>query len=122
MNRMISIFRALSDLNRLKIMAALAKHAELCACQLTGLLQVSGATTSRHLGVLIAAGLIESRKDGRWVHYRLKADNGEFEIVMDWIKGEFSKSKEIKNCLNALKKLTACEPEIFCSNQRGDKK
>lgn len=114
---MISIFKALSDLNRLKLMAALTKHAELCACQLSGLLQVSGATTSRHLEILLAAGLINKRKDGRWVYYRLNADNEEFEAVMDWIKDEFSKSRDIENCLDTLEELTKCKPEIFCNNK-----
>lgn len=120
MDEMISTFKALSDLNRLKVLAALTKHAELCACQISALLQVSGATTSRHLEILIGAGLVDRRKDGRWVYYRLKTDNKDFGAVMDWIKSEFSKSKDIKNCLNSLKKIATCEPKSFCANQQNE--
>ena len=63
--------KALADRNRLRIVAALADYEELCACQLTELLGVSGATASRHLAQLTASGLLASRKDGRWVHYCL---------------------------------------------------
>ena len=117
MDKMISIFKALSDQNRLRILAALTMRAELCACQINELLQVSGATTSRHLDVLIAAGLIDKRKDGRWVYYRLKDGDGDFAPVMNWIKNEFSKSEDIKNCL---KTLTSCEPKSFCNNQKNE--
>ena len=117
MGKMVSIFKALSDQNRLRILASLTMYAELCACQITELLQVSGATSSRHLDVLIAAGLIDRRKDGRWVYYRLKADHDGFEPVMDWIKSEFSKSEDIENCSKALKKITACNLKTFCNNK-----
>ena len=65
MKEMISIFKALSDQNRLRVVAALTNCPELCACQITELLQVSGATGSRHLEILIAAGLVDRRKEGR---------------------------------------------------------
>lgn len=106
MEKMISIFKALSDQNRLRVLAALASCPELCACQITELLQVSGATISRHLEILIAAGLVSRRKEGRWVYYRLKTSNNDFEAVMDWIKNNFSKSADINNCLKTLKKIT----------------
>ena len=112
---MIIIFKALSDQNRLRILAALNKHPELCACQIVDMLQVTGATTSRHLGILIAAGLIKSRKNGRWVYYRLETASDEFQVVMDWMKEEFSKSQEIADCLEALDKIIACKPNSLCN-------
>lgn len=117
MNRMLSIFRALSDQNRLKVVAALTTHDELCACQIAELLQVTGATTSRHLDILISAGLVDRRKDGRWVYYRLKSEDENFKPVMSWIKNEFSESKDIKECLENLDKITACDLETFCRNK-----
>ena len=55
MKNILSVCRALSDRNRLRIVAALAVHDELCACQLTEMLTVSGATASRHLVYCLAA-------------------------------------------------------------------
>ena len=63
MDKLTAIFKALSDRNRLRIVSALMKCDELCACQLTELIQVTGATASRHMGVLISSGLVDSRKD-----------------------------------------------------------
>ena len=114
---MISILKALSDQNRLRVLAALTKYPELCACQLNGLLKVSGATTSRHLEILINAGLVDKRKDGRWVYYHLKYDDEDFIPVMDWLKREFSKSKDIKNNLDTLKEITSCDLKELCSNK-----
>lgn len=118
---MILIFKALSDQNRLKVLAALSRYPELCACQLIELLQVTGATTSRHLEILINANLVDRRKEGRWVYYRLKADNEDFEVVMNWIKKELSKSEDIQNCLNTLKDIAACNPKEFCAKSNGAK-
>jgi ArsR family transcriptional regulator len=63
----VELFKALSDMNRLRIVVALGRYEELCACQITELLQVTGATVSRHLGVLQHAGVLKSRKEGRFL-------------------------------------------------------
>lgn len=65
MDNLTALFKALADRNRLRIVGALLKYDELCACQIIELMQVTGATVSRYIGVLIASGLIGSRKDGR---------------------------------------------------------
>ena len=71
MNNTLEILKALSDRNRLRVVVALMHMDELCACQIVELLHVSGATASRHMSLLIHAGIVESRKDGRWVYYGL---------------------------------------------------
>jgi ArsR family transcriptional regulator len=65
-----SMFRALSDPVRIQIVALLS-HAELCVCHLQEFVQLPQPTVSRHLAVLRKEGLVEARKKGRWVHYRL---------------------------------------------------
>jgi len=67
----VNSLKALADGNRLRIVLALRDEGELCACQIVALLGVAGPTASRHLARLVDAGLLRSRKDGRWVHYRL---------------------------------------------------
>ncbi len=62
--------KALSDRTRLRILAALAIR-PLCVCELTDLLGTGQPSVSRHLGILRAAGLVEDRREGRWVRYRL---------------------------------------------------
>ena len=68
----LKIFGALSDESRLRMLFAL-RHGELCVCQLIELMGLSASTVSKHLSILRDAGLLESRKDGRWVYYRMAA-------------------------------------------------
>ena len=70
----LNITKALAEENRLRILLAL-DGAELCVCQLVELLELAPSTVSKHMSVLRQARLVESRKDGRWMHYRL-ADDG----------------------------------------------
>jgi len=64
-------FKALGDPIRLRLFQLLADHDELCVCHLTEALNLPQSTVSRHLGVLRHAGLVETRRDGKWMHYRL---------------------------------------------------
>ena len=50
MDGTVNLLKALSDTNRLRTVLALHRYEELCACQITELLQVTGETVSRHLG------------------------------------------------------------------------
>ncbi len=121
MNRILSICRALSDRNRLRVVAALAVHEELCACQLSEMLEVSGATASRHMAILIGCGLVDSRKAGRWVFYRLqeKSTAGEFAQVLAWLRAELGSSEEVARDMERLRAITRCSPEEFCREYRG---
>lgn len=66
----MTITRALTDENRVRILLAL-RDREMCVCQVTAFLDLSPSTTSKHLSILKQARLIESRKKGKWVYYRL---------------------------------------------------
>ncbi|MFC1468067.1 ArsR/SmtB family transcription factor [Verrucomicrobiota bacterium] len=119
MDQVLAVAKALSDSNRLKIVLALLEYDELCACQITELLQVTGATASRHLALLVAAGLLASRKEGRWVYYKLNAETIA-EPVLNWISGTLAGSAELSAVSAALKEIAAADPEELCRKQRGD--
>lgn len=70
MRELVNVMKALSDPGRLKVLKVLEAR-ELCACELIALLGLAQPTVSRHLKVLVDAGLITGRKVGSWVHYRL---------------------------------------------------
>ena len=70
MKQALRVFGALSDENRVRMLFAL-RHGELCVCQLIDLMGLSPSTVSKHLSILRDAGLLDSRKEGRWVYYRL---------------------------------------------------
>lgn len=64
------LFRALGDETRLRIVALLS-HGELCVCHLEKALDLSQPNASRQLGILKAAGVVDSRRDGTWVYYAI---------------------------------------------------
>lgn len=70
MTQYLSITKALSDSNRVRLLCAL-RGGELCVCQLIELLGLAPSTVSKHLSILNQANLVQNRKQGRWVHYRL---------------------------------------------------
>src|SRR5208283_5581400 len=65
-----TIFRALSDQTRLRILNLL-QGGELCVCEIVSVLEIPQPTTSRHLSYLRRAGLVVARKEGLWMHYRM---------------------------------------------------
>ncbi|OGI38411.1 MAG: hypothetical protein A2V91_01955 [Candidatus Muproteobacteria bacterium RBG_16_64_10] len=66
-----TLFQALSDATRLRILALLAAEDELCVCDLTRVLKLSQPMISRHLAFLREVGVVTDRRAGVWVHYRL---------------------------------------------------
>lgn len=64
------VFTALADETRLRILNLL-NEGELCVCDIIKILKEPQSKVSRHLSYLRRAGLVETRKDGLWVHYRL---------------------------------------------------
>ena len=75
------LFRALGDESRLRIVALLA-HGELCVCHLERALEMSQPTVSRHLGVLRGAGVVDYRRAGSWMYYRLTEQEHETVEMM----------------------------------------
>ncbi len=70
MEELVTIFKALADETRLRILKLLDDR-ELCVCDLVEALNTIQPRISFHLAVLKEAGLILDRKEGRWCHYRL---------------------------------------------------
>ena len=67
---LVGIYKALADETRLRILSLLA-HGEVCVCHIHGGLRLPQPTISRHLAYLRRAGLVEARREGVWMHYRL---------------------------------------------------
>lgn len=62
------MYKAFCDENRLRILDLL-KGGEHCACELLDGLQISQSTLSHHMKILVDAGIVSGRKDGKWMHY-----------------------------------------------------
>src|SRR5215470_8540809 len=96
------LFKALGDETRLRIVALLA-HGELCVCHLEAALGTPQSTTSRQLAVLRAAGVVETRRAGSWVHYRLAPQTDALckRLVRDLARG-FAARAELRRDLERL--------------------
>lgn len=119
MKKELKCFKALSDKNRLRVLLALCHYPELCACQLTELLGVTGATASRHMGLLLDTDLVTSRKEGRWVFYSLTAE-GKVHPVLLWAKKNVQNDAQVIADNSVLEEILTQNPEDLCRKQRGE--
>jgi len=117
MKAVLSVTKALSDGNRLRAVMALREMTELCVCQVTEMLGLAPATVSRHMSILQNAGLVENRKDGRWVYYRLSvaAKTEPIVTVMEWLGGSLDRSSEIRADRKYLRKIAKCGAAQYCA-------
>lgn len=120
MDKTLLKLKALADRNRLRVFGALTQYEELCACQITELLQVSGATVSRHLGILVTAGLVKSRKESRWVYFALDEGCDGMDNILDWLLSRLRLSDQMQADLEMLDGIMAVSKEDLCRQQRGE--
>jgi len=69
----IHLFKALSDSNRVMIVDMLS-CGELCACKILEKFNITQPTLSHHMKILCDSGLVNGRKDGKWMHYSLNTE------------------------------------------------
>jgi ArsR family transcriptional regulator len=72
LSEMETLFKALADATRLRILGLLLTG-EVCVCHIHESLKISQPKASRHLAYLRRAGLVDTRRDGLWIHYRMAA-------------------------------------------------
>jgi ArsR family transcriptional regulator len=71
MRTLTNVFKALSDETRLQMLGLLLKEGELCVCDFVDVLEITQSKASRHLRHLVNAGLLDDRRDGTWVYFRI---------------------------------------------------
>jgi ArsR family transcriptional regulator len=74
--RVAPLLKAMADPVRLRLVSLVAAHegGEACVCDLTGAFELSQPTISHHLKVLHETGLLDRRKRGTWVYYRVRPE------------------------------------------------
>jgi ArsR family transcriptional regulator len=82
MRNVTGLLEALTDPTRLRLLRLLRQE-ELCVCELVDALRIPQYKISRHLRRLRAAGLVEARRDGRWMHYRLNQRGTQAHLMHD---------------------------------------
>lgn len=75
------VFKALSDPKRLAILAQL-RSGEKCACVLQQPMELTQSGLSYHMKILCDSGLVESRQEGKWMHYRLSLSGREAAVEL----------------------------------------
>jgi ArsR family transcriptional regulator len=69
----VRMIKALADENRLAILELL-QDGEKCGCVILEQLNVTQPTLSHHMKILCDSGLVDSCKDGKWMHYSLSLE------------------------------------------------
>jgi ArsR family transcriptional regulator len=89
---------------------ALLVHGELCVCHLESALGISQPNCSRQLGILKAAGIVDSRRDGTWVYYRITdQEHASVKRVLDVLATTFGAARALRTDHARLKKN--CGPD-----------
>lgn len=103
-----TLFKALADATRLRILGLLLSG-EVCVCHIHESLKIPQSKASRHLAYLRSAGLVATRREGLWVHYRLAdADAQLVQTVEQAVRHVLSHVPEVRQDLARLEKRTGC--------------
>ena len=118
MREFMSLTKALSDDNRVRTLLAL-RRGELCVCQITELFGLAPSTISKHLSILFQAGLVVSRKDSRWIYYRLpgKAAPVAVREAIDWVEKALANNPQVAEDNKKLKRILKQDPAELCKRQ-----
>lgn len=112
------IANALSDPNRIRLLAA-CLDTERCVCQLVELIELSNASISKHLSALKQAGLLASRKDGRWVHYATPESPSPAAVSgLRFVRDHALHDETITADKAKLKQIDQIEPAELAKSQR----
>jgi ArsR family transcriptional regulator len=123
---MEGLFKALADATRLRILGLLLTG-EVCVCHIYQSLKIPQPKASRHLAYLRRSGLVETRREGLWIHYRLAAVADPVvaaisEAVqhalthMDVVRRDAERLQKKTGCCvpapHQIPGLSCCEPEL----------
>lgn len=118
MRQFMNITKALADENRVRMLLAL-RDGELCVCQITELFGLAPSTVSKHLSILYQAGLVNARKNGRWMHYSLPGKTADASIreLLRWLQTAIGDDPQVASDAERLKKILAIDPAELARKQ-----
>jgi ArsR family transcriptional regulator len=106
------LFRALADPTRLRLLNLIADR-EICVCYFVEILKTSQPKISRHLAYLRKAGIVASRRDGKWMHYRLAVPRDEVAAkILRETLGHLRGKPEMQRDIARLSSV-CCAPQKF---------
>jgi ArsR family transcriptional regulator len=105
---MEGLFKAFADRTRLRILGLLLTG-EVCVCDIHESLDIPQPKASRHLAYLRRMGLVESRRDGLWMHYRLgKLSDPVLAAMVDAVRHALTHLDTVRRDAGRLQKRTGC--------------
>lgn len=123
MRDFMAITKALADETRVRVLLAL-QRGELCVCQIVELSGLATSTISKHMSILKQAQLVESRKQGRWMYYRL-ADDQTPELVrrsLEWVADSLAGDPKVSSDRKRLAAICNSDPHELCVARESAKK
>jgi len=116
MRQLEAALKAAGDPTRTRILKLLEDRA-LCVCQVQAVLRLAPSTVSKHLALLKASGLVEDRRDGRWVHYALagKGHNPYAKEVLRLVRGALVRDPKIMEDRRRLKRVLKTPLAKLCA-------
>jgi ArsR family transcriptional regulator len=108
LDALAGLFQALGDPTRLRILGLLLTG-EVCVCHIHESLKIPQPKASRHLAYLRRTGLVDTRREGLWVHYRLAETSNPVEATIRQVVAHALGHLEIvKRDADRLHKKTGC--------------
>jgi len=119
MRPFMNITKALSEENRVRIILAL-RNGELCVCEIIALLGLAPSTVSKHMSILRQAGIVEGRKDGRWMYYRLAGEEAPDEVrgAISWVCDALMEEEMARKDAKRLAEILSVGREALCGEQK----
>lgn len=114
----MSITKALADENRVRMLLAL-RGQELCLCQIVELVVLAPSTASKHMSILRQARLVEGRKSGRWMYYRLASKDAP-EVVQQalaWAMESLASDPRVVRDAERLQEILQLDAQSLCESQ-----
>lgn len=109
-------FNALADRTRLRILNLIGND-EVCVCFFVEVLQTNQPKISRHLAYLKKAGLVKTRKDGLWMHYRVvEPEQEDAALILENVRSYMEKDEEMQADRERMIHV-CCAPEVPVSVQ-----
>lgn len=116
LTEMEALFRALGDSTRLRILGLLLAG-EVCVCDIHESLKIPQPKASRHLAYLRRVGLVDTRRAGLWIHYRLGAmSDPVLAAVVDAVRHGLTHVDVVKKDADRLQTRTGCCIPSMASN------
>ena len=108
LTEMEGLFKALADATRLRILGLLLTG-EVCVCDIHETLKITQPKASRHLAYLRRSGLVETRREGLWVHYRLGSlGDPVLTAISDAVRHALTHIDTVHRDAERLQKRTGC--------------